>query len=462
MRRVDVVVTEGQIYLPGGSSLDGWVAIKDGRVAAVGEGTTPSAPKYLSANGKLVLPGLIDIHIHFRDPGFTYKEDFLSGSSAAAFGGVTTVVDMPNTEGWVVSPEDLRRKLDILRGRSFVDYGLYALLKDSEPHIKGLKELGVAGLKWLIGYDVTADDNFSVRPSSNVELFKGLRLAAAEDVLVGVHAEFFYWLRDLGKHEQGIGRNDPLAPGQSRPPFVEALGVAEASIALTEVGGRLHIHHLSSAAALKMAISMKQSIGTNLTIETCPQYLFLTENDVEKHGPIAICNPPIRRQEDVDALWCGIARGEIDCIATDHAPHAEEEKYTSNIWDVKPGLLGVETLFPLTFNEVSTGRLSLQRFVELTAETPASIVGMDHRKGRLWPGHDADLIIVDPDAVTRIEASGLHSKHAFTPYEGRECKGEIVDVMVRGNHVASQGQLISPPIGEYIPRRYSRHQRAVA
>jgi allantoinase len=460
MQTADLLITDARIYLPGGYVLRGWMAIRDGLVQALGESGAPSAARTLDASGKLVLPGLIDVHVHFRDPGYTYKEDFLSGSTAAAFGGVTTVIDMPNTEGLVITAQDLEGKLEAIRGRSFVDYGFYALLKDSEPHVRGLKELGIAGLKWLLGYNITPD-GLSVRPSSNVELFAALRRAADEDVLVGVHAESYYWLSDFATHSKASGRNDSLAPGQSRPPFIEALGVTESCIAVAEVGGRLHIHHLSSGAGLKAALAMKRSFGTRLTIETCPQYLYLSEEDVQAHGPVAICNPPIRTSGDRDALWQGIASREIDCVATDHAPHTAEEKDTASIWDAKPGLLGVETTFPLLFHEVSAGRLTLARFVELTAEAPAAIVGLGQRKGSLLPGFDADLLIVDPDARSRITADKLHSKHPMTPYEGYERKGAITDVMVRGSHVVANGQLASPPLGAYAPSYYAELRAGV-
>jgi allantoinase len=454
MPHADLVITDGVIYLPGGRTLRGWLSIRDGRVDGVGDGAAPRAAGLLQAGGRWVLPGLVDVHVHFRDPGFTEKEDFLTGSAAAAFGGVTTVIDMPNTEGLVITPDDVERKLGLLRGRSFVDYGLYALLKDSAPHVRGLKTLGIAGLKWLLGYG-TSPEGESVRPSTNVALFESLRRAADEQVLVGVHAENYYWLSDFGAHSRTSGANDPLAPAHARPPFLEAMGVAEACIAVSEAGGRLHIHHISSAAGLAAAEAIREAFGTRLTIETCPQYLYLTEDDIARHGPMAICNPPIRRAEDRDALWNGIRSGRVDCIATDHAPHTRQDKTVDNVWDAKPGLLGVETTFPLLFHEVGAGRLNLRQFVELTSETPARIVGLGNRKGTLLPGWDADVLLVDPDRPTTIAAASLHSKHPMTPYEGMRRRGAITDVLVRGRHVIAEGRLLPTPQGAYAPSQYA-------
>jgi allantoinase len=449
---VDRLFTEARVYLSGGHLLEGWIAVKDGRVESVGEGVPPPSRLEVACHGRLVLPGLIDMHVHFRDPGYTYKEDFQSGSTAAAFGGVTTVVDMPNTEGLVITPGDVERKLSVIEGRSYVDYGLYGLLADSAPHMAGLRQLGIAGLKWLIGYH--EQEGRLAKPSSSPALRDALTRAAELGVQIGVHAESYTWLDDLRNELQQRGRTDALAHCDSRPPFVEALGVAEACILTAEFGCRLHVHHLSSDQGLRTAIAMRERLGTRVTVETCPQYLFLTDDDVRKLGSRTRVNPPIRTQTDVDALWAGIQNYEVDCVATDHAPHTIEQKEASNIWEGESGLLGVETLFPMLFHEVSTGRLSLQRFVELTAERPAALVGMSSRKGSLLPGQDADLVIVDPDQTTLISGARLHSKHPITVYEGRERRGAITGVYLRGEPLAVDGQLAERPFGRFVPRQY--------
>jgi len=429
MNTADTVLANARICLPGGSIVEGWVATHNSRIEAIGEGAAPAARETVDCKGCLILPGIIEIPVHFRDPGFTYKEDFLTASTAAAFGGVTTVVDMPNTEGQVVTPDDLRRKIAYLRGRSYVDFGLYALLKDSAGHVEGLKDLGVAGLKWLLGYKYEqGTTEHLVIPPSNADI----RATLAK------------------------GRTDAVALIESRPPFVEAIGVAEACLAAAEFGCRLHIHHLSSGKGLQTALAMKERLGANVSIETCPHYLFLTDEDVARLGPRANVNPPIKYRGDVDALWAGIHRREIDCIATDHAPHSPEEKLTGNVWDARSGLLGVETTFPLVFHEVIVGQLPLGRFMELTSEAPARIIGYSSRKGSLLPGHDADLIVVDPNGQTVITAGTLHSKHPLTVYEGMERRGRIVGVYLRGRPVVRDGRLIGQPVGSYLPVEYRR------
>ena len=449
---VDRLFTEARVYQAGGHLVEGWLAVKNGRVDSVGTGVPPPARAEVACNGRLVLPGLIDIHVHFRDPGYTHKEDFLSGSASAAFGGVTTIVDMPNTEGLVITPADVEYKLGRIEGRSYVDYALYALLADSAPYIAELRALGIAGLKWLMGYH--ALDGKPVRPTSNVTLRDALQRAAELGVQIGVHAESYPWIDDLGGELQRQGRIDALAHCDSRPPFVEALGVAEACILGAEFGCRLHIHHLSSGQGLRTTIAMREQLGTRVTVETCPQYLFLTDEDVRAQGSRTRVNPPIRTGADAEALWAGIQAYEVDCVATDHAPHTIEEKVVGNIWEGESGLLGVQTLFPMLFHEVCTGRLPLRRFVELTSERPAAIVGMTARKGSLLPGFDADFVIVDPQRTTRITPASLRSKHPITVYEGRERRGAIDAVYLRGEPVMSDGQLAARPFGQFVPREY--------
>ena len=449
---VDLLLTEAVVHLPGSEVVEGWLAVEDGHIESLGDGEPPPARSVIPCQGKWVMPGLVDIHVHFRDPGFTYKEDFLTGSAAAAAGGVTAVLDMPNTEDLVITPDDLRRKIEALDGRSYVDFGLYALLADSAPHVESLSDLGVAGLKWLLGYENLHGQ--PCQPSNNARLRETLQRAADLGVLVGVHAEDSKWVGDLAHDLEAQGRSDAAAHGASRPPFVEALAVAEASILAAEFGCRLHVHHLSSAQGLRVLNLMRQGLSAPVTAETCPHYLYLSEDDLDELGSRGRVNPPLRGFEDLEALWAGIEAGAIDCIASDHAPHAPEEKSVESIWSADSGFIGVETMFPLLFHEVHSGRLDTAKFVELTSERPAEIVGLGHRKGKLLPGHDADLIVVDPASSTVISSGNLHSKHSDTPFEGFERRGSIEAVYLRGNLIVDHGQIETTPLGMYAPSRH--------
>lgn len=451
----DLLLRNAVVHQAGGGTVDGWIAVTGGRIAAIGSGEAPAATDAIDCAGKQVIPGVVDIHTHFRDPGDPDKEDFTSGSLAAAFGGVTTVVDMPNTGHMVITPDDFREKRDYLAGRSWVDYGLHAVLVDSADYVEELRDLGVAGLKWLIGYPDWK--GIPSQPSSNARLRETLQAAAAADVLVGVHAESLAWMADLKAELKAQGRDDVQAHPDSRPPFVEAIAVAEVAIMAAQFGGRMHIHHLTAEMPLRTAVALTEALGGRLTVETCPSYLFLTDEDVVEQGQIIQVNPPMRPRTDQDAMWAGIAARQIEVVASDHAPHHRDHKLGDTVWEIPPGVVAVETMLPLMLNEVTRGRLELRRVIELLCEKPAELVKMDDRKGGIAVGRDADLVVVDLEATTTIRGAALHSKPKFTPYEGRELGGAVTDVVLRGAPLVRAGELARErPGGEHVPASYAK------
>jgi allantoinase len=457
----DLVIADARVHQPAGGVVEGWLGIADGRVAGVGTGAAPAAAEVHDASGRDVIPGVIDTHTHFRDPGDTHKEDFSTGTLAAAFGGVTTVVDMPNTGHMVITPEDFIEKREHVAGRSWVDYGLHATFLDSAPYVRDLAELGCAGLKWMLGYGEWK--GLRCQPSSNAETRATLLEAAASDLLVSVHAESLPWLRDLSAMLRSEGRSDVAAHGDSRPPFVEAISVAEATIAAAEYGCRLHIVHLTSEVPLKTAIALRDALGARLTFETCPSYLFLTHDDVEAQGVAIQVNPPMRSARDQVVMWDAIRSGEIYSVASDHAPTVPEDKVRHNPMDALPGVLAVETMLPLMLDAAAKGKVTLARVIELLASHPARLVRLDHRKGALVPGRDADFVIVDLEASTTVRGAELHSKQHFTPYEGRELQGAIDSVYVRGRPVVQNGREANDqPFGEHVPSHNAVRAEAVA
>jgi dihydroorotase (multifunctional complex type) len=353
---------------------------------------------------------------------------------------------MPNTGGHVVTPADVADKIGHLKDKSYVDFGLHVLLSDSSPFMAEFAKLGVVGLKWMLGYGA------ELQPTTPLTLRDALAAAAEHDMLIGVHAEDHNWITYLERELVSLGRTDIAAHGESRPPFVEALGVAYACTLAREFGPRLHIHHVTSFEALNALRSTRSLDAKRLTVETCPHYLYLTAQDADAMGPRARVNPPLRSNADRNALWKAIDDGVIDVIASDHAPHAIDEKRVDSVWSAKSGLLGVETIFPLLFDEVVAGRLPIQRFIELTAEQPASIARLSDRKGSLLPGRDADILVVDPTAQTRIDATHLHSKHRDTPFEGWTRRGSIKRVFLRGRPLIHEGQLVAGQRqGRFVP-----------
>jgi dihydroorotase (multifunctional complex type) len=448
--RASLLLRDAVIYGRSGR-VDGWISIRDGRIDDIGTSFPPSADMELDCGGRWVMPGLVDVHVHFRDPGATEKEDFGSGSEAAAAGGVTTVIDMPNTGNLVVSPQDVRTKLAAIEGRSAVDYGLHALLADSAPFAHELADMGVAGLKWMMGYEEI--DGRRARPSSRRALRDALRASADAGLLVGVHAEDAGWIAELSDELREAGSTGPAAHGLSRPPFVEALAVAEAAILASEAGARMHVHHLSSALGLRVLDALRIATGCRFTAETSPHHLILTENDLGRLGIAAKVNPPLRASDDAAALWDGLAEGRIECIASDHAPHTPEQKSTPSIWTALSGLIGVETSFAVLFTQVRLGRITVERFIDAVAAAPARLVGLGHRKGVLEPGFDADLLIVDPDAKVTIDPGSLHSRHRHSVFGGFESVGRIDSVFLRGQRIVQEGRLEGPPRGMHVPSR---------
>ncbi|NKY34515.1 allantoinase AllB [Nocardia speluncae] len=420
------------------------IAVRDGKVLAVGDGLATDGVPTVDATGLLVLPGLVDMHVHLREPGMTEKEDFASGTRAAAAGGVTTVADMPNTSPPVATAERYRQKLDLVSSKAYVDFGLYGMIDhDNDGEIAGMAELGALGFKLFMGQ--TTGDN---RCPNDAAIFRGLEAAAAAGLVVGVHAENDHLLRMFGDRLRACGRTDPRAHLEGRPAFVEVEAVTRIITMATESGTKLHIHHLSTAAGLRRVMALRAE-GHQVSVETLIAHLFLDDSAYDIHGNLVKLNPPIRPAADVAALWNGIARGDVDIIATDHAPHTAEEQGEPDVWKAYGGFIGVETMLPLLLTAAAEGTLTVEDIVRLCAYRPAqrwSISG----KGQLTPGYDADFVLVDPTAQTTLDAAALHSKHNVTPYHGRSLTGSVVATYLRGQLVYEKGEIIGGPGGRQV------------
>ena len=424
------------------------IAVRDGRVVAVGEGLAAGAVRTVDASGLLVLPGLVDVHVHLREPGMTEKEDFASGTTAAAAGGVTTVIDMPNTSPPVATAERFAHKLDLVRGKAHVDFGLYGMIDHDNAHEIGpMGDLGAMGFKLFMGQ--TTGDN---RCPDDAAIYRGLEAAAAAGLVVGVHAENDHLLRLFGGRLRAAGRTDPRAHLEGRPAFVEVEAVTRVVTMATEARTRLHVHHLSTAAGLQRVVDLRAQ-GHRVTVEALVGHLLLDDRAYEEHGNLVKLNPPIRPASDVAALWAGIARGDVDVIATDHAPHTAHEQAETDVWRAPGGFIGVETMLPLLLTAAAEGRLSVEDVVRLCSYAPAQRWSMSG-KGQLAPGFDADFVLVDPGARSVLRGASLHSKHPVTPYEGWPLTGSVVATYLRGVPVYEHGQVVGGPTGRQVrPRR---------
>ena len=429
----DLVVKNGRVFTAKGQmSTEVW--IKDGRIAALGG--AHRAEESIDARGMLVLPGAIDVHVHFRDPGPNYKEDWASGSASAAAGGVTTVIDQPNTVPRTVDARSFEDKLEIARHRSFVDFAF----NGGPGDIDQLRKAGAQAIGEIFSYEHTDRDLAAI-----------LSRVKEAGMLASLHAEDGAIIKE--KAAELSVRHDPEVYSLSRPAKAEALAIEKAC----SWSERLHICHLSSAQGLA-AVEEGRRAGRAVTAEVATHYLLLNEKDYQKQGSFLKMNPPLRRKADNEALWQALRSGAIDILASDHAPHLPEEK-REDIWEAPPGVPGVETMLPLMLMAVKKNHISLERLVDALSLRPARIFGLAG-KGRIEPGMDADLVIVDSKAVTEINADRLHSRAEWTPYQGMQAIFPRMTI-VRGRVVWDGDLQVAPGYGRFLGRALKREKQKV-
>ena len=421
----DLIIKNG-IIVDSNKSIRGDIAVKGEKIAFTGNlPENVTSDEIYDAAGMHILPGIIDAHVHFRDPGLTEKEDFETGSIAAAFGGITTVADMPNVDPVTATVLCFNEKLQIARQKSYVDFALFALLsQDNMEEMDDLKRSGALGFKVFLGTS-TGD---IASPSRDI-LLQQLKKAAALGMRTGFHAEtselnnfFTSFMKDTSYTQDGLMLNN------SRPVISENIAIYNAICLAKSTGAKIHIHHVTSDDGACL-IFFGKNTGVDITAETCPHYLLL---NAKQHTYKVY--PPIREENHVFALWNAIKKNVINMIASDHAPHTAEEKMLP-IRQTPGGITGIETMVPLMLNEVNNGRLTLNEFVYLASEQPAKTWGIYPQKGNLKPDADADITIVDMSRKKTISGVGLHSKSKTTPYEGIEIKGTPVSTIVRGKFI---------------------------
>jgi dihydroorotase len=426
----DLVINNGTV-VSAESTMLASVAIKGGAILAVGAAEAmPRATEALDATGLHLLPGAIDDHVHFRDPGYPQKEDFASGTIAAAFGGVTTVFDMPNTLPTVENAEALAAKHAVAAEKAHVNYGLYAVLGESS--IAAVPELIAGG---VIGFKLYMGNTFGRIPTpSTGAMLEAFEAVAPTGKRISLHAETNSIMeRREGKLRQA-GRLEPIAHLDSRPEVVAIEAVSRAAILAEWTGARAHILHISSAGELRPLAEAKAR-GVDITGETCPHYLMLSTEDYVRCGGVIRVNPPVREARNQEPLWAALIEGTIDVIATDHAPHSVEEKTRNNIWSVDCGFAGVETQMPLMLTAIALGRGSICDYVRWSAANPAKIWGLYPRKGVIQAGADADIAIVDLNRKWTIKDAETHSTAKVTPWDGFEVQGLPLHTIVRGRFV---------------------------
>ena len=435
---VDLVIRGGRL-VSSTAIMSAGIAIEGGVIVAISrDDALPDSRETIDATGKYVLPGVIDPHVHFRSPGYEYKEDWASGTAAAACGGVTTVFEMPNSDPPTSTVDALQIKQQIASRDAYVDYGVYGLLgQQNLGDLPGLARHGVIGLKCFMG-------NNPIGHIDDGAMLEGLEIAASLGLRVTVHAENATIIERKTGRLRASGRRDPLAHLESRP-AVCAVDAVERAVAFAEAAGaQVHIAHEGCKDALPIIRAAKHR-GVAVTAETCPHYLLLTAEDMHRVGPVLRVNPPVRAAGHAEPLWSGLADGVIDMLATDHAPHAIPEKTADDIWDCVSGFGGLETAIPLLLTEVNRGRITLEQYVTWSSLAPARVWGLYPRKGVLDVGSDADIVIVDLEREATIRADRFQSKSKITPFEGFRTKGQPVCTIVRGRVVMRDGALEGRP-----------------
>lgn len=439
--RADTVIAGGTLITPDGRFAAD-IAVTDGRVVALcTPGTAPPATTVIDATGRWMLPGALDVHVHFREPGLSHKETWTSATRAAAAGGVTTVIEMPNTDPPTISAQAVSDKRAIATAQAVVDFGIYGAVDErSLPELAAMAEAGATAFKLYMG-----SENPRVPCPSDGAILEAFETIARLGLRCTVHAENTPILAWRRARLQAAGRHDIAAHLEQHADIAEVEGVTRTALFSRWTGCKVHIAHVSSRHSLPV-IARAKADGIDLTAETCPHYLYLSTDDAARLGGNFLrVKPPVREPGHAEPLWQALRDGTLDVIATDHAPHLPEEKARADVWTTAPGFPGVETSMRLMLTGVAEGRLRAEDYVRLACAAPARAFGLYPRKGTIAVGADADLVVVDPEARATIRAEGLHSIGAVTPFDGVETTGAPMLTMVRGQVVMQDGVVVGQP-----------------
>ncbi|WNS40883.1 allantoinase [Paenibacillus sp. MMS20-IR301] len=452
----ELIIRNGDVVLPGEvRKLD--IGVKHGKIAMLGEALGSSrGSRVIDAAGQYVLPGMIDMHVHFNEPAFGHWEGFRSGSASLAAGGCTCYADMPlNGNPPTVNLAALRLKAEAAAGNSAVDYMLWGgLVPGNLEELEELASAGVAGFKAFIS-NPGGEGEGRFREVDDDTLYQGMVRIAAAGGILALHAESEAVTAALGAAAVREGRSGARDFAASRPPEAELEAVARALLYSERTGCRLHFVHISTAAALELIHEAKER-GLDVTAETCPHYLVLNEEDLEELGPLAKCAPPLRSREEQDRLWAALAAGRVDLIASDHSPCPADLKLAPGLsfFEAWGGISGAQSSLELMFHEgVQKRGLPVTQMSALLSALPARRFGLEHRKGSIAEGMDADLVLLDPHAAYTLQAEDLLYRHKHSPYAGMTlscrvqatiCRGKVVYTAAEGLVDGSSGEWIRP------------------
>ncbi len=430
----DLILTGGTVVNHDGQGVRD-IGVRDGRIAMIGDLSQASAGSRIDCRGLHVLPGVVDSQVHFREPGLEHKEDLETGSRAAVLGGVTAVFEMPNTNPLTTSDAALADKLRRAGGRMHCDFAFWVGgTRDNAKDVAELERLpGAAGIKVFMGSstgDLLVEDDEGV-----ASILRNTRRRAA------FHSEDEFRLRKrLGERVEGDPSSHPVWRDE-----MAALLCTERLVRIARATrARIHVLHISTSEEIAFLEAQKDVA----TCEATPHHLTMTSDDYPRLGTLLQMNPPVRAARHRDGIWHGIAQGIVDVLGSDHAPHTLAEK--ARPYPASPsGMTGVQTLVPIMLDHVNAGRLTLERFVDLSSHGPNRIFGMA-RKGRIAAGYDADFTVVDMRRSETITNAQAGSRAGWTPYDGKRVTGWPVGTIVRGIRVMWEGEIVTPGQGRPV------------
>lgn len=454
---MDTFISGGRLVFETGV-VEANLAIKDGKIAAITAADVQmAATETINADNTLIFPGVVDPHVHYKEPGpGVIREDFYSGTCQAAAGGVTTSIEMPLSQPLVTSRETFLHKFEIADAKVVTDYALWGLLPaDNLENIDELVEVGCVGFKTFLSTDPDAPK------LTDFKLLNAMQVVKKHNRFIGFHAENPDIIDATCEYLAKKGINGGQAHLLSRPDIAEIEAISRIGLFAQETGCDVHICHLSSGRARDVLRHIR-SQGVSITVETLPSYLVLDESDLRCWNEFAKCNPPIRSSENQAILWEMLLNGEIDMLGSDHCPYTDEDRLQHNgdIWAAPPGLPGIELMLPLMLDAgLNQRNMPAELIATLMSGAPARRFGLSHRKGSLTVGLDADLVITDPNKQwTYYGAQSLgKQKSSLTPWEGKTLKGKVLRTLVRGQTVFNDGEIVVPAgFGEWIRPQFNK------
>lgn len=422
-----------------------------------------AADRVIDATGLLVLPGGVDAHVHARDPDEPLIEGFHTATMAAAAGGITTIIEMPQAEPLAADGDSFCVRREAAERNSIIDVAMYGAVvggKTTPDDLIAMRAAGAIAFKaFMVG------GSAGMLPVSDSDILHTLEALRGTGMIFTVHAENADLVADGIRRMREAGQVDPLAHARSRPAPYEAEAVQRAIFLAEVTGGRLHIAHVSCQLALEF-IQAAKARGVHVTAETCPQYLAMDVSDLARKGGFARCAPPLRTRGDVEAMWRGLADGSLDFVCSDHCGYtiASKEEGWTNIFDAPQGLSVIQHMLPVVYDAAINVRgWSWPDIVRRTATAPARLFGLAPRKGALTIGADADIVLYDPNAEAIVTREGLLTRQKWSAFEGKTYRGRVVRTLVRGRDVYVGDEIVvDAGNGRFLTPEYANATGATA